>query len=149
VYLLDTNHCSFLLNGEPSVVKKLNGLGNTKLATCVIVQGELIYMVYKSAKLAENLKNINEFLNEIDILGIDKKTANIYGKIKADLFKKFGPKRKRLFKKTTLHKLGFQENDLWIASVAIKNNLTIVTKDKDFSRINEITPLSLDNWHSS
>jgi tRNA(fMet)-specific endonuclease VapC len=149
VYLLDTNHCSYLLKGDPSVVNKMRGLGNTKLATCVIVQGELTYMVYKSERVAENLKNIKSLLSYIDILGIDKETANIYGKIKADLFKKFGPRKRRSLRKITLRKLGFQENDLWIASIAIKNDLTIVTKDRDFERIKEIVNISLENWHSS
>ncbi|MEH1771445.1 type II toxin-antitoxin system VapC family toxin [Nostoc sp.] len=40
MYLLDTNHCSFLMEGVPSVVNHLRSLGQVQLANSVIVAGE-------------------------------------------------------------------------------------------------------------
>ena len=61
MYLLDTNHCSHLLNSHPKVVQKLEELGDTLVATCVIVRGELIFMAFRSEqkaiKIARNARN--------------------------------------------------------------------------------------------
>jgi tRNA(fMet)-specific endonuclease VapC len=48
MYLLDTNHCSRIIDGDQNVIQALNNLGDTIVATCAIVRGELIYMAHKS-----------------------------------------------------------------------------------------------------
>jgi tRNA(fMet)-specific endonuclease VapC len=45
--------------------------------------------------------------------------------------------------------LGVGENDLWIASIAIQNNLTIVSADGDFKRIREVWNFALESWYKS
>ena len=42
MFLLDTNHCSLILQGNPIVLDHLAAIGQTPVMTCVIVQGELI-----------------------------------------------------------------------------------------------------------
>ncbi|WP_397329878.1 type II toxin-antitoxin system VapC family toxin [Nostoc sp. FACHB-190] len=39
MYLLDTNHCSFLMEGVPGVANHLRSLGQIQLSTSVIVAG--------------------------------------------------------------------------------------------------------------
>ncbi|MEH2339281.1 hypothetical protein [Nostoc sp.] len=55
--------------------------------------------------------------------------ANTYGQLKAALFNEFPPKEKSKRRKTKITDLGFAENDLWIA---LQQNLTIVSADRDF-----------------
>ncbi|WP_334989224.1 hypothetical protein [Nostoc sp.] len=54
MYLLDTNHCSFLMEGVPSVVNHLRSLGQVQLATSVIVAGKLHFMAQNSHQKAAN-----------------------------------------------------------------------------------------------
>jgi tRNA(fMet)-specific endonuclease VapC len=148
MYLLDTNHCSRLLQGHPAIINKLQELGEAPIATCVIVRGELIFMAHKSERKAENLHQVYQLLNEILVYSIDDKTADIYGKLKATILDRFGPKDKAQRRKAETTKLGFSENDLWIAAVAKRYGLTIVSSDSDFERLKEVEELSLEKWWS-
>ncbi len=147
MYLLDTNHCSYLLDNHPIVVQKFAELGNEDTAvTCVIVQGELVYMAQKSERKAENLRRVEQFLEQIEIYPISEETADIYGKLKAAIIDHFGPKEKAQRRRVTIEKLGFQENDLWIAAIAKCHGFTIVSTDSDFERIKEVEELFVENW---
>jgi predicted nucleic acid-binding protein len=49
-------------------------------------------------------------------------------------------------RRVTIEKLGFQENDLWIAAIAKCHRFTIVSTDSDFERIKEVEELFVENW---
>ena len=69
-----------------------------------------------------------------------------HGKLKAEIINQFGPKEKAKRRKFNLTKLGISDNDLWIASTAIQENLILVSRDEDFLRIKQVHNLSLENW---
>ena len=146
MYLLDTNHCSAIILGQPNVIQRINEVGEDNIFTCVIVQGELTFMMEKSKRRETNLAQLAKFLEDIRIYRVTKETATIYGQLKAALFNQFAPKEKSKRRKTKITNLGFDENDIWIAAIALQNNLTIVSKDSDFLRIQQVRTLSLESW---
>ena len=145
-YLLDTNHCSSLLKGHPSLIRKMEDLRYTSAATCVIVQGELVYMARKSDHPSANAERVSQLLRAIEVLPLDRDTADRYGELKAAVFERFGPREKSRRKRTRLADLGFQENDLWIAAVAQRHGLTVVTADSDFARLSRLSDIAVENW---
>jgi len=148
MYLLDTNHCSRIIQGELSVIARLVQEGDAFVSTCAVVAGELRFMVQKSEKKDQNLKIVNSFLENIRIFPIDSEVARIYGDFKFDLYEYFGPKEKKKREQIKIHKLGFTENDLWIAAAAKNNNLIIVSSDADFKRMQEILDIVVESWYN-
>lgn len=146
MYLLDTNHCSFLIEGVPSVANHLRSLGQVQLATSVIVAGELRFMAQNSEQKAANLIKINAFLRRINLYGIDKETTEIYGDFKSEIIKQFGPKEKSKRRTTKLTTIGISENDLWIAATALRHSLILVSCDSDFERMRQLLEFSLESW---
>ncbi|YAF94669.1 MAG: type II toxin-antitoxin system VapC family toxin [Nodularia sp. CChRGM 3473] len=146
MYLLDTNHCSQAILGNANVLHRLAEVENSVITTCVIVQGELIDMAERSQRQESNLALIHRFLTGIYIHNIDGSTATIYGQLKASLFNQFAPKEKSKRRKTKITDLGFDENDLWIAAVALQNSLIVVSADSDFQRIQRVRTLSVESW---
>jgi tRNA(fMet)-specific endonuclease VapC len=149
MYLLDTNHCSLILLNDQSIIQRIQQVGEANVATTIITAGELIYMAENSAYREQNLNRIDQFLEDISVYDLDKNSSKIYGKIKADLIKQFGPKEKTKRKTTQTKELGFDENDLWIAAIAIRHRLTLVSADTDFSRIKTVSDFSLENWRNN
>ena len=146
MYLLDTNHCSRLIQGHPTIIQRLGELGDQPVATCVIVRGELRFMAHHSQQQAANLQLIDDFLADIYIFTIDNAVADTYGQLKAELLKHFGPKEKAQLRKAKIEHFGIGDNDLWIAAIAKCYDLTVVSTDSDFERIQEATELQLESW---
>jgi tRNA(fMet)-specific endonuclease VapC len=146
MYLLDTNHCSLAILGNTEVLNRLAKIGGSTIATCAIVQGELVDMAERSQRQESNLTLVRNFLRGIYIYNIDQETANVYGQLKAAVFNQFAPKEKNKRRKTKITDLGFGENDLWIAAIALQHNLTLVSADSDFQRIQEVKTLPIESW---
>src|SRR5438128_1954785 len=148
MYLLDTNHCSRFLEGDAGIIEKLDELGDVLVATSAVVRGELIFMAWKSQQTASNLHRVEEFLQDIEVYPIDDETANTYGRLKAGLLDRFGPKEKAKRRRARIEDVGITENDLWIAASAKRHGLTLVSSDSDFERIGQVENLLLENWLS-
>jgi predicted nucleic acid-binding protein len=88
---------------------------------------------------------------------IDKHITRDYGRIRAKLFEKYGPKGKKkksvrpeqLIDPVTSLQLKIQENDLWIVAQAITRDLILVTNDrKSLQPVKKVTgeELHIENW---
>lgn len=146
MYLLDTNHCSKIIAKHPQLIRKLEELGDIKVSTCVIVRGELIFMAFRSKYKKENLENIINFVNKITVYQVDNEVADVYGEMKSAIYQRFGPKEKAKREKVKLEKLGISENDLWIAAIAKRFGLTIVSADSDFQRLQAAVDIQAETW---
>lgn len=102
MYLLDTNYCSFIIQGRQELRDRLDELDDVLLATCVIVRGELIFMAQKSEQKAGNLARVQTFLDGILVYPVDDQTADIYGQFKAAIIEHLGPKEKSRRRRTAI-----------------------------------------------
>ncbi len=133
-YLLDTNICIYIIKKSPEqVLKKLeaitNSEGKNEVYLSAVTVSELFYGVEKSNQSEKNLEALKGFLTLFNVVDFDHESAEVFGKVRSDLEKKgtvIGP------------------YDLQIASIAIANDLTLVTNNtKEFSRVDG---LKLENW---
>jgi len=121
-------------------------LGDVPTVTCVIVQGELVFMAHRSDHPSANEARVHQFLRGIEVLPLDADTADSYGRLKAAVIERFGPKENARRRRKPLAQLGFQENDLWIAAIAQRHGLTLVTADRDFARLSRLGDIAVENW---
>jgi len=128
-YLLDTNTCVYLLNGNESLKKKVREIGVYSLSISNCVLAELYFGAYRSKKIEENLKRIELFKKNLTILSDSEVSARLFGKIKAAL----------RFKGTII-----EDFDILIASIATSNNCILVTNNTEhFERIDG---LQIQDW---
>lgn len=122
IYQLDTNTCIRHLNQRAtSVSKKLRSKPPTDIAVYSIVKTELFHGAMKSNNQSQALANQQLFLQPFQSLPFDDQAAIVYGKIKADLERSGTP---------------IGSNDVLIASIALANNLILVTHNtREFSRV--------------
>ncbi len=128
-YLLDTNILSALIKTpQGSAAQRLAQVGEDRVATNVVVAGELLYGCEKkgSSKLTARVRAL---LSEIEVLPLTPEVAKEYGQIRAALERKGLP---------------IGQNDLWIAAHAKTLGACLVTANTgEFQRI---AGLSLENW---
>lgn len=128
-YLLDTNTCIYLLNGNFLLEKKVEEIGVYSFALSNCVLAELYFGAYNSKKVEENLKRIDLFKKNLAILTDSERSAMLFGKIKVDLKSK--------------GKI-IEDLDILIASIAIADNCILVTNNTDhFERVGG---LQIENW---
>lgn len=124
-YLLDTNTCIRLLNGQSENIKtRLEQLRPVDLVLCSVVKAELLFGAVKSTASERTLTRLNQFFSTFKSLPFDDRSAAIYGAIRADLERRgllIGP------------------NDLMIAAIALANDSILVTHNtREFGRIGDL-----------
>jgi tRNA(fMet)-specific endonuclease VapC len=129
-FYLDTNICIYLLTGKlPGLTEKLLTYDPNEIKIPSIVAAELFYGVYKSQKQKDSHNKIEHFLQPFQIARFDYESADIYGKIRADLErigKLIGP------------------NDLMIAAVVLANNGILVTQNtREFMHVENLV---IQDW---
>lgn len=159
-YLLDTNIWSDWYNPKKNdyILERLKNESDIKLHISVVTWGELRYgYAALTRREQRQLGSVCEFVTWLrpKTEVIDKHVAREYGRIRAKLFEKYAPKKRKkkglrpeqLVDPITGHKLGIDENDLWIVAQAMTRNLMLVTNDK-LARISDVAGDDLDikNW---
>lgn len=120
--LLDTNIIIEVLNGNKEIADKINKLPGFSI--CVIVLGELYIGINRIANKQKHFKILNDFLQLCTVIELNAETARHYGEIVAALYKKGKP---------------IPTNDIWIAACAKQHGFTLITHDKHFKEMHEIT----------
>lgn len=124
--LLDTNVVVRILNGDKSLIKTLSEMRN--LCTCTVVLGELLFGAAKSIHKEENKRKARDFCSHYPFIHLTESVSYAYGDLKKDL---------------QSHGLTLPENDMWIAATALANNLAVITQDKHFDSIPNLTVIKL------
>ncbi len=131
-YLLDTNVCVRYLNGTSlAILQRLQAIDLEEVAVCSVVKAELFYGAMRSTNPERAWARQRQFLEVFVSLPFDDIAALIAGRIRA-----------QLAHQGTL----IGSNDLLIASIALANDLTIVTHNTgEFSRVEGLV---IEDWEA-
>ena len=127
LHMLDTNMVSHLVRRHPGVLEQYSRTPTEKMCISSVTEAELLYGIAK--KQNDTLqKTILEFLKTITICDWDSEAAATYGELRA-----------------AMEKRGKVMGDLdqLIAPHAISRRTTIVTNDRAFRLVQELT---VEDW---
>lgn len=124
--LLDTNVLVRLFNGDKKITNYLLKQNDIRLSS--ISLGELLFGAEKSRRTEENKSKAIAFFSRYNLYETSEEVAVEYGKIKSALLKSGNP---------------IPENDLWLAAVAKANDFAIVTQDKHFKKIADLSIIEI------
>ncbi len=125
-YLLDTNIIIALFADDRLIVEQIEDAEEVFIPSIVI--GELYYGARKSGRTRENVARVDLFAEANIVLICDTETCRWYGVVKDLLSQKSSQ---------------IPENDVWIAALALRHGLILVTRDQNFS---EVTNLKKEIW---
>ena len=126
--VLDTDTCVELLRGNSTVIARRAAVEDDVVTTW-ITAAELYFGAARSEAPDENRSLVNEFLETLDVLGIDRAAAQVFGETKVELQGAGEP---------------LADADLLIGSIAIARDAILITGNhKHFSRLRGIR---LENW---
>jgi tRNA(fMet)-specific endonuclease VapC len=128
-YMLDTNICIYVMKNYPLKLReKFNALAE-QLCISSITLGELHYGAEKSARRADNLTAIENFVARLDVLAFAAKAAAHYGQVRAELERAETP---------------CGPHDMQIGGHARSEGLIVVTNNaREFSRMPGVRT---ENW---
>lgn len=112
-YLLDTNQVVYYLRQEG-------------LAVSIISVAELYEGIFRATNPEEAERALKDFLSEVTVLSIDEEVARIFGQERARL-RQVG--------------LPMSDLDLLIAATALRHDLTLLTADRDFERVEHLNTI--------
>lgn len=131
-YLIDTNHLSPLITAEHRLrTHVLHELKNgSKFYLSPLVLSEFLYGILLLPRAAANERAWHEIASEFEYIHFEAEDAIQAAKLRVAL-------RKRGKQ--------FAFVDAFVAVLALRNNLTLLTTDQDFAAI---PTLSIENWLS-
>ncbi len=132
MFLFDTDTITNIVKPRPSqnLLAKLANVSKNQQYVSTITISEIVYGAEKSQRPEYHLNNLQSILlPAVNVVGFDTKAAYVCGRIRAELEKRGTP---------------LDLADLEIASIAIANNLTLITNNvRHFKRV---PLLKFENW---
>jgi tRNA(fMet)-specific endonuclease VapC len=119
--LIDTNVMVSILRGDLDARAFVRNLPNPCISVTVL--GELLFGAGRSRDREKNRQAIEEMLSETGVIPIDHETAASYSEIKNELVAKGKP---------------IPDNDIWIAAVAHRHEMPLITMDGHFDHVGSI-----------
>ena len=119
-YLVDTTWVIEYLRGNQDIIQLLQAYRAEGLAIAIVSLAELYEGVFRSNNPAGNEAILKDFLTDVTVLGIDEEVCIIFGKEMARL-RQVG--------------MAVGDMDLLIAATALHHDLTLLTFDRDFQRV--------------
>ncbi len=129
-YLLDSNIVIASLNGHSGILARLSRLGPEDIVLCSPVLAELEYGARLSARAQENLRKLDDLIEQTRFISFGLDSARLFGRLKAQL-------RRQGITKTDF--------DLAMAAMALCSDLTLVSDDHAFHD-GSIAGLAIENW---
>lgn len=132
-YLLDTNHASWLMARQESIVARLHQAqaSGAQFGISMTVLAELYFAVYASQRRAENLNRLQSLVEALLLWPFDALAAEEFGRIQAEQKAKGRP---------------IPPLDTQIAAVARVNDLVLLTDDHHLTMVEGI---QIENWRHS
>lgn len=128
--LLDTNVCiGWLTAKDLGVKRQLASLKRDEVALCSVVKAELLYGARSSARVRENLERLEALFVLFPSLPFDDSASEHYGAMRAQLRRAGTP---------------IGGNDMLIASIALANDATLVTRNEQEFRL--VPGLRVEVW---
>ena len=133
MYILDTNILSYWMRGNEPVIEKLMRCSPADLSMSAITLAEIMYGIEKSPhRKQERRSKIEQIRSLIDIYAFDQAAAREYAIVRTQLEREGLP---------------ISERDVQIASIALANNLIVITHNvKEFARVKSLV---VEDWASS
>ena len=127
-YLLDTCICVFLFRQKYNVAEKLSKLDPSQCYVSEVTIAELTYGAYKSNKIEEILRLINEFTSVVNVVPFAE-SIDVFSREKVRLCAQGTP---------------VDDFDLLIAAAAVKLGMVLITDNtRHFKNVQD---LSFENW---
>lgn len=123
-FILDTNAYSDYVRGDSTIVNKLNSADIVYMP--VVVVGELKRGFYYGSRVSPNLAVLEKFIAKprVRILEITLQTAEQFGRLSVYLKDNGTP---------------IPINDVWIGALCVEYDLPLLTRDRDFENLPQIT----------
>ncbi len=130
-FMLDTNAVSMAVHRRSSSFdQKLTQIGGAAITISAVTYGEIVYGLAWKPEARHLAKSISDFLREISVLPWADRTGDVYGVLRASL-RRVG--------------VSLQPLDLLIAAHALEAGTTLVSGDRAFRHVPELT---VEDWSS-
>ena len=124
-YLLDTNTCSYAIKGNrPRVRERLLKVPMAEVGISVVTEAELRFGIARLPQASRLNIVVEEFLLRVEILSWDSDAARHYARIRAALEREGEP---------------MGNLDMMIAAQALAAEAALVTSDRVFRRVRQLT----------